>query len=214
MYKAFSRNNKAGTIFKDSIYRSCDSIQLVEHVEFYYDYYMLRIVLSIEFIKPFLPKRKIRKLLVYHLVFWFFCPLIICIVSLNDAIWKKFKISCSCLIILTSFILISVLLFRVRREINRIAATGTQNRQRDEYDEAMKRKTFKITFHILITFVVSFFPFLIVVMVSKIWKEHDIFIQIYVRPWVFLFPSLTSLINPFIHTFRLKSIRDSLKGLF
>jgi len=78
----------------------------------------------------------------------------------------------------------------------------------------MKCKTLKITFHILITYVASFFPFSIVLIVSKIWKKHDVFMQTYVRPWVFLFTALTSLINPFIHTFRLRSIRDALKGLF
>ena len=145
------------------------------------------------------------------MVISFLWLLAVVLVSRDEAYWKIFEMVTATIIIMF-YVALFVLLFHVIRETNRIAATTPENnRELDQTNKAVNRKTYKITCHILITFGVSFIPFLIISALRKYLEEQSYFILI--QPWAFLSTTLSSLVNPFIHTFRLKSMRNILKGL-
>jgi len=161
-------------------------------------------------LKPLLPPRRIGTVFAYHLAFCFFLVLGISLLSTNELIWETFQTSTSVILVIT-FLTLCVIQFRILRETGRIAAFRRQNYGKlDITDAAMKRKSNKIAQQILIAFGITFVPYIMVMIFDQIWKEKRAFSDSYLRPWAYFFAVSSSLVNPFLHSFRLKRIRNTL----
>lgn len=165
-------------------------------------------------LKPFFPPRKIGKIFVYHLVFLNILVLAVIVLSTDEVIWRLFQFSASVILIL-AYSTLCVIQFRILRETGRIAASRCLNYgQPDRTDTIMKRKSHKIARQILIAFGVAFIPYVIVMIFEKIWEKRGVTTNTYLRPWAFFFALTSSLVNPLLHSFRLKRVRKSLWPIF
>lgn len=164
-------------------------------------------------LKPFFPPRKVGKIFVYHLVFWFFLVLAVTLLNTDDQIWRIFRLSASVILII-AYSILCVTQFRILRETGRIAASGLPNHgELERRDVKMKQKSYKIARQILLAFGVSFIPYIIVMIFDMIWKEGRVTTNTFLRPWAFFFALTSSLVNPFLHSFRLKRVRNSLSSI-
>jgi len=162
-------------------------------------------------LKPLLPPRRAKRILIYHLVFWVFWILLVSLININEQAWQIFA-GLICVVIVFFYVALCILLFRILRETNRIAADG--NAHTETKDKVMKRKMLKITYQILMVNGISLAPYIFLVISKNIWTEEHLFIDTFLRPWAFSCILLASLLNPFIHVFRLKRVRRCLKDIF
>jgi len=161
-------------------------------------------------LKPFLSPRRVKMIFIYHVVFWVFWILLVSLVNINGQVWEIFE-KLMCVVIVVFYITLCILLFRILRETNRIAADGNAHTKTE--NEAMKRKMLKITHQTLMVNGISLAPFIFLMISKKIWIEEHLLINTFLRPWALFSVMLASLLNPFIHVFRLKRLKDILSIL-